>query len=75
MSAIMFAFRGSHIGKNYTNGANDANVKLLVKPDLDGRVLLQKTEKEVDGRKKNTAVAATTSAGHVESRGLLWFGG
>lgn len=49
-------------------------MELLVKPDLDSRVLLQKTEKEVDGRKKNTAVAATTSAGHVENRGLLWFG-
>ena len=45
-------------------------MELLVQPDLDGRVLLKKTEKEVDGRKKNTAVAATTSAGHVEIGGF-----
>lgn len=70
----MFAFRGGHDGESYTNGADNANVELLVQPDLDGRVLLQKTEKEVDGRKKNTAVAATTSAGHVEGKSLLWFG-
>lgn len=67
----MFTFAKDQIEESYTNGANDANVELLVQPDLDSRVLLQKTEKEVDGRKKNTAVAATTSAGHVGNRGLF----
>ena len=66
--------RGAPAGKGpttYADGAGDADAELLVEPDLDGRVLLQQAEEEVDWGEEHTATAATASAGHFRG---VWEG-
>jgi hypothetical protein len=44
--------------------ALDSDRQLLVKPDLDGRVLLQELEDKVDGGEKDFAPTASAASIH-----------
>lgn len=50
--------------------ALDAHAELLVEPDLNGAVLLQKLEDEVDGRQKDLVAASSLAVRHFV---VLWW--
>lgn len=59
------------IYRTYADLALDADGKLLIQPDLHGRVGLQKLEDEVDGGQQDSAATASSSAGHCVFGGCL----